>query len=890
MQKICFLATLFLASFNIVSAQLPTGFSTIYVASGWTEPVGATFSTDGQQLFVWEKAGKVFVCKRDASGTYIKQSTPVLDISSEVGNWRDHGLLGFTLDPNYLTNGLVYLLYVVDRHYLMNFGTSSYNAEANDYYSATIGRVTRYKTIASGSNIIADVSTRSILLGESPSTGIPILYQSHGVGSLVFAADGTLLVSAGDGACYDVTDPGNISFTYYAQALADGIIRSEENVGSFRSQLLNSHNGKILRIDPATGDGISSNPFYSADAPRSAKSRVWALGLRNPFRFTVKPGTGSTNPAVGDIGEIYVGDVGYDTYEELDIINAPGVNCGWPLFEGLTSLSSYANLNTQNKDEPNPLYGAGCTQQFFYFKNLIKQATADNISTLYNPCNTSTPIGTGNRFFHHRPSLEWKHSGNITRVGIFNGNTASEAQIGTPASGVVGSPFVGSASVGGTWYSGTLFPATYQNTFLLGDYSGGWIKSLSVDFTDVVQKVQSFATNFAIPVCIVENPLDGTVVCVDYGNTVRIITFGGNQLPVAKLSADKTYGPSTLAVNFTGNTSFDPDGTSLTYQWNFGDPNSGSANTSTLANPSHSFTASSGSPTKFVVKLTVKDVNNATVTDSMIISVNNTPPVVHITAPVNNAFYIPTGNDSVISCTAIVVDAEHSPDKLKYAWQTILRHNTHQHPEPIDTARITATTISNIGCNGDTYYWHIELTVTDEAGLSTKDSVNIYPNCSPVNTPVMLNGSIILQGIPPAPNAQWQIPLQIKLYTDNNLVPVYSFDVTTDQNGSFVTPEISTGGIYTIAVKGNHTLQRVKTGQILNAGNNNISFGTLIEGDADNNNTVNLFDFAILLSTYNKTAADLDYDNRGDFNNDGIVNLFDFALLLASYNQVGEAP
>lgn len=74
-----------------------------------------------------EKGGKVFVCNWNGTN-YIKQSTAVLDISPEVGNWRDHGMLGFALDPDFEINGLIYVLYVVDRHYLMNFGTGSYNA------------------------------------------------------------------------------------------------------------------------------------------------------------------------------------------------------------------------------------------------------------------------------------------------------------------------------------------------------------------------------------------------------------------------------------------------------------------------------------------------------------------------------------------------------------------------------------------------------------------------------------------------------------------------------------------------------------------------------------------------------------------------------------------
>src|SRR5690606_11667810 len=200
----------------------------------------------------------------------------------------------------------------------------------------------------SGNTITADMATRKVLLGESASTGVPILYESHGTGGLVFAQDGTLLLTSGDGASYTDPDGGNLSYTYYTQALADGIITPAENVGAFRSQLLNSHSGKLLRINPENGDGMSSNPFYDASAPRSPKSRVWALGLRNPFRMTVKPGSGSTNPSAGDIGEIFIGDVGWSAWEEMNVAKVPGSNFGWPIYEGHEIMSSYNNLSTLN--------------------------------------------------------------------------------------------------------------------------------------------------------------------------------------------------------------------------------------------------------------------------------------------------------------------------------------------------------------------------------------------------------------------------------------------------------------------------------------------------------------------------------------------------------------
>ena len=138
-RKLLFIVIVVCFSQITVAQTLPAGFS-FSDMSGWTSPIGTTFNNDGTKMFVWEKAGKVFVCNwNNGTNTYDKQATAVIDISPEVGNWRDHGLLGFALDPNFDVNGLIYLSYVVDRHHLLNFGTGSYNANTNTYYAATIG-------------------------------------------------------------------------------------------------------------------------------------------------------------------------------------------------------------------------------------------------------------------------------------------------------------------------------------------------------------------------------------------------------------------------------------------------------------------------------------------------------------------------------------------------------------------------------------------------------------------------------------------------------------------------------------------------------------------------------------------------------------------------------
>src|SRR3982751_5001886 len=143
---ICLFTTFIFIAAQLKAQTVPTGFTTTNIGGTWTEPVGVAFSKTGSKLFVWEKSGKVYLLNRvGTTSDYTRQTTPLLDISPEVGNWRDHGLLGFALDPNFDVNGLFYVLYVVDRHYLMNFGTGSYNAATDDYFKATIGRVTRYK-------------------------------------------------------------------------------------------------------------------------------------------------------------------------------------------------------------------------------------------------------------------------------------------------------------------------------------------------------------------------------------------------------------------------------------------------------------------------------------------------------------------------------------------------------------------------------------------------------------------------------------------------------------------------------------------------------------------------------------------------------------------------
>ena len=187
----------------------------------------------------------------------MRLAAPLLDISDEVAGYRDHGMLGFALDPNFATNGHFYVMYVVDRHHLDFFGTGSYNPATNDYFKPTIGRITRYTANLADDRRTADPASRLVLVGETKSTGFPVLHESHSIGTLFFGADGTLLATCGDGASYNAMDNGHQAGGAYGDAgVTDGIITAAENIGAFRVQLLDSHSGKMIRIDPATGNGV----------------------------------------------------------------------------------------------------------------------------------------------------------------------------------------------------------------------------------------------------------------------------------------------------------------------------------------------------------------------------------------------------------------------------------------------------------------------------------------------------------------------------------------------------------------------------------------------------------------------------------------------------------
>jgi glucose/arabinose dehydrogenase/PKD repeat protein len=709
------------------ASVLPPGFSEIPVGSGWDEVVGITFAEDGRMI-VWERAGRIYLFHN-------QQWKEVINISEEVGAWRDHGLLSITLHPNFLSNGQIFLMYVVDRHHLLHFGTPQYNPNSNEYLNATIVRITRYTLDPANEFLSIVPNSRFILVGESKTTGIPIMFESHGVGTLLFGTDGTLLASCGDGASFVGGDTGgDEAWSYATQGLADGILKPKEDVGAFRAQLLDCHNGKILRIDPNTGDGLPSNPFFNAAAPRSPQSRVWALGLRNPYRMTLRPGSGSHIPADANPGTLYIGDVGWGLWEELNICDASGLNFGWPLFEGMEGNGGYYNATVYNKDAPNPLHGqSGCNRPFFLFRELLHHDTLNPNPSFPNPCNPNVQIPeTVHKFVHRRPEIDWGNPDGPARTGIYNGWEPAVVNIGAPGSPISGQQFPGNCSIGGVWYTGQQYPAQYQNTYFHADYGAGWIRYLIFNTENQASFIGSFMTGGENLIGLATHPVTGDIYYVNWYGIYRIAySSNQNQPPTVIATFDVQYGPSPLTVQFTAEESSDPEGSEIQFHWDFGD-----GEVSTEANPVHTFSTPGQSPIAFNVTLSVTDNQNLSSHKTFVISVNNSPPQVQIVSPVTGSTIAVPGPNQSYQLIAEIADAEHAASELSCVWQVVLHHNNHTHPEPIDENCITSATLSPVGCDGNTYFYRIRLAVTDTAGLTEFDEVDIHPYCGGNAAPV----------------------------------------------------------------------------------------------------------------------------------------------------------
>ncbi|OOC04203.1 PQQ-dependent sugar dehydrogenase [Amycolatopsis azurea] len=196
----------------------------------------------------------------------------------------DLGLVGLAVAPDFATSRQIYLA--------RSFDTSG---------GAFTMRVARWTV--TGTDVPTGLTNERVLVD------LPGFYDVHGITGLVAAPDGTLWISIGDAADFTRMDPG-----------------------ALRALDLDQLYGKILHVT-SDGAGVPGNPYYSAAAPDSNRSKVFSSGYRSPFRFSLDP----------RLGLPVVGDVGWNTWEEVDVVR-PGANHAWPCWEGNAPTPGYSGL------------------------------------------------------------------------------------------------------------------------------------------------------------------------------------------------------------------------------------------------------------------------------------------------------------------------------------------------------------------------------------------------------------------------------------------------------------------------------------------------------------------------------------------------------------------
>lgn len=608
------------------------------------EPIGLAVLPNGDALHT-SRDGRVFYTTKSGD-TSVAAQVPVYTHDED-------GMQAVAVDPNFETNGWIYLYYAprldtpVDNPATPGINEGDAPADGTDADFEPY-RSWQYLSRFTLEGTTIDLASEQIILQVPSDRGL----CCHVGGDIAFDAAGNLYLSTGD-------DTNPFSSDNYAP-IDERPTRNPSYDAQRTSSNTNDLRGKVLRIRPQA-DGSYTVPegnlfgpggTYSGADPTKVRPEIYAMGFRNPFRMGIDPGT----------GRLYLGEYGPDAQTanenrgpegivEFNQIRTAG-NYGWPYCSG-----------------PNKPYVD------YDFATGTSGATFD----CQAPVNES-PRNTGLRELP--PAQEpwiWYDGGTVH----YNGNATDEFGTG------------GEAPMGGPVYnydpgldSDVKFPESFDGDVFVGDWARGWIKTVDVGVKGEPTAISPFfdTATIAAPMDMQFGP-DGSLYVLDYGSgsytggapdsaLYKINAVAGSRAPIAMVGATPDNGPAPLTVSFSSDDSVDPDGEPLTYAWDF---NGDGTTDSTEANPSHTYQENGDQQ----ARLTVTDLSGKSATATRTVTVGNTRPTVTLEYPETGLIY--DAGDR-IQYKVSVTDPEDGPvDCARVVVQTALGHNEHAHGDQSTT-------------------------------------------------------------------------------------------------------------------------------------------------------------------------------------------------------------
>lgn len=570
---------------------VPGNFQDQVVWSGFVAPTAIAFASNGQ-VFVAEKSGKVY------GFDDLDDATPTLvaDLTAQSHNWGDRGLLGLAVDPDFgPARPYLYVQYSYD-HVLgtstqaPRWGTPGEDFDdcpsppgGEDSGCVISGRLSQLVLTAPTGTL-----TRERVLVEDWCQQFP----SHSIGTVVFGADGYLYAGGGDGASYNSMDygqyggTGGVAVNPCGDGVPPGTVPSlaTSTGGGLRAQQAGVRgretvtgdvtlSGTVIRVDPDTGLGVPGNPWYSRPGATPNEKRIIAYGLRNPFRFSTKGGT----------NEIWLGDVGWGTAEEINFLPDPTtlsepLNFGWPCFEGSGRQDGYEALDL----------------------GICRNLYANGSSALRGPY------------------IEYAHSGSPTTDSCPTGpsSIAGVAYYDRPAAG-----------------AGTPYPARYDDSLFFTDYNRKciWVVLPDANGRPDPTRIEYFHSPAGGVVDLVTGPGgDLFFPNADQGTIHRIRYFPTNVPPVAAVTATPSSGPAPLTSTLSAAASTDAESDELTYEWDL--DNDGQFTDATGVSVTRTFPAGT-----YPVSLRVTDPLGAAAVTTATVYSGSAEPAVTITSPTAGA-------------------------------------------------------------------------------------------------------------------------------------------------------------------------------------------------------------------------------------------------------------